>query len=294
MDIRVLEQSTSNAPIPGGISLEVTLDFNDLAQLSDEARRALAIERAVPEEARSPLGRRVSPGNATDDAYIADFVETRATNDALEVRGIAPVAVPHVETTGLSSGSLYTCRVHVYPRPEIGLTSLEPVDLRTGRIPKPGFSTRAGREGDANVEYIDDEKTLRMLMVKRLDGELPEPAMRALEDEYTQKFERELAEHNIDLESYRLAHNLTEEQYALMMARNALADAHWSYVLDAVFAGCGFTITDNDLLAYFEEHFPGYAEQLLELHELRNDLWVHIEKVRRAKALDWLLENAIK
>ena len=34
--------------------------------------------------------------------------------------------------------------------------------------------------------------------------------------------------------------------------------------------------------------------KLLELHELRNDMWMYIEKVRREKALDWLLENALR
>ena len=288
MEIHVQEQAVSKAPIPGGMTLEVTLDLDDLAQLNEQAKRALEIERNAPEDARTPLG------SAGDDEYIADFIQTRATNDALEARNIIPVAKPHVDVSGLTSGSLYTCYVHVHPRPEIGLTSLDPVDLRTNRIPKPGFSAQAARDGAEDIEYLDDVKTLRMNMVNRLDQELGEPAMRALEDEYQIDFEKKLADANIDPEMYRIAHTLTEEQYALMMARNALADAHWNYVLDAVFVGCGFTITDEDLLSYFEEQFPGCSAALFELHELRNDMWMFIEKVRRAKALDWLLENAVR
>jgi len=288
MEIQVQEQSSSTAPIPGGITLAVSLDLDDMEQLVSQAKRALAIERAVPEGARTPLG------NAGNDTYIAGFVETRATNDALETYGIVPVARPIIERRGLADGSPYSCYIHVHPRPHIGLTSLDPINLKTSRIPKPGFSARAAREEGADVEYLDDERSLRMNMVKRLDGELTEPAMRALQHEYTRAFERQLAKRNIDPETYRLAHGLNEEQYALMMARNALADAHWNYVLDAVFEGMGGSVSDEELLLYFEEQFPGFSNQLLELHELRNDLWIYLEKVRRAKALEWLLDNAIK
>lgn len=289
MDIHIREQAVSNAPIPGGTTLVVTLDLDDFERLQAEARRALEIEHELPREARTRLG------NASDDTYVNEFIETRATNDALEAYGIVPVAAPHVNTAGLAgSGELYTCYVHVHPRPKIGLTSLDPVDIKTNRIAKPGFSASAGKAGDAGVEYLDDAKTLRMSMVKRLDNELSEPAMRALEDEYTRKFERELGERNVDPESYRLSHGLNEEQYALMMARNALADAHWNYVLDAVFVGTGQTLGEEDLVAGFEAKFPGYGTQLFELYDLRNELWKMVEKVRHAKALDWLLENAIK
>lgn len=289
MDIRVIPEAQSEAPIPGGIALEVTLDFDDMAQLNGDAKRALEIERSLPAEARTRLG------DAVDNVYIAGFVETRATNDALETYGIVPVAIPIVSTSGLKGGdALYTCRVFVHARPDIGLTSLDPVNLKTSRIPKPGFNASAGKAGNADVEYLDDVKTLRMVMVKRLDGELPETAMRALQHEYTRKFERELADHNIDPETYRLAHSLNEDQYALMMARNALADAHWNYVLDAVFAGMNRELTEQDLLAGYEKERPGYGEQLMELYDLRNETYLMVEKVRRALALDWLLENAIR
>ena len=289
MNIRTQKQSAFDDAVPGGIALEVELDLDDLAQLNSEAQRALEIEHSLPSEARTRFG------NASDSTYASDFIATRATNDALEAFGIVPIAIPRVKTTGLASGqSLYTCYVYAHPRPDIGLTSLDPVDLKTSRIAKPGFSAAAAKAGDDSVEYLDDVKALRMSMVNRLDGEFPESAMRVLQDEYKRKFERELSEHNIDPETYRLAHGLNEEQYELMMARNALADAHWDYALDAVFVGMGYSMRDDDLLSGYEEEHPGCGAQLMELYDLRNEMYLMVEKVRRKKALDWLLENAIR
>jgi len=191
-------------------------------------------------------------------------------------------------------GEPYRCTLRVHPRPEIGLTSLEPVDLATNRIVKPGFSAKAGREGGEDVEFVDDERTLRMIMTKRLDSELSDNQIRALADEYQAKFEKKLFESNIDPETYQVAHGLNEEQYQLMMARTALADAHWNYVLDAVFVGNGFTVSRDDLVTTYELECPGFGEQLFELHDLRNDLYHVVEKYRRGKALMWLKDNAIR
>ena len=288
MDIRVLSQDQVDQAIPGGTTFEVSLELEDLAQLKAQADRALEIERSLPAEARTAFG------DAEDATYVNNFVETRAVNDALEVRGIVPVAAPHVKTSGLSSGDLYKCTVHVHPRPEIGLTSLDPVNLKTRRVPKPGFSAKAAAAGDESVEFVDDEKVLRRTMIDRLDSELPEAAIRALADEYQTNFELELFKRNISPEDYQLAHGLNEEQYLLMMARRALNDAHWNYVLDAVFVGNGQMLTKDDLVAGYEKEFPGCGEQLFELYDLRNELWMMVEKVRRAWAFDWLRENALK
>lgn len=297
MEIKTLSQDSMEWPVAGGLTLEVTLDLDDIAELKSDGARALEIERSLPAEAQTPLG------HCSDDTYINAFIETRATNDALEAYGIVPVAIPHVKTSGLASGlassdldsgALYTCYVHVFPRPGIGLTSLDPVNIATKRIPKPGFSAQAASAGDPSVEFVDDDKTLRLTMIDRLDGELSEQEMRALEEEYTNKFERMLGERNIDVESYQIAHSLTQEQYALMMARRALNDAHWNYVLDAVFVGAGLPLSEDDLLDAFEQDFPGYSKRLFELYELRNELYMTVEKVRRAKALAWLRENAIR
>ena len=289
MDISIQSQSLAENPEAGGITLEVKLDQQDIDKLKAEGMRALEIERSLPAEARTALA------DGDDDAYITDFLEMRATNDALEVRDIIPVAIPKVKSTeGLAKGEPFTCFVHVHIRPDIGLTSLEPVDLKTNRVAMPGFSQKAGLEGDENVKFLDDEKILRITMTDRLDTELPETSMRALGEEYTEKFERELAARGTDPDSYRATHQLDDEQYAIMMTRRALSIAHWNYVLDAVFVGNGYTITDDDLLASFEADFPGYSQQLLELHELRNDMYLTIEKVRRKKAYDWLTENALR
>ena len=288
MDIRILEQEQIENPGEGGITLDVTLDLDDLEQIEAEAKRALEIERSLPAEARHELA------DEDDAYYISDFVKTRATNDALEVYNIIPVAIPRVRTSGIASGSPYRCTVHVVPRPDVGLTSLDPVNLKTNRVAKPGFSAKAAQEGDESVEFLEDEKILRIEMVDRLDTQLSEVEMRALGEEYQNKFEKELAARNIDPESYQVAHGLDEEQYALMMTRRAISDAHWNYVLDAVFVGAGYTITEEELVAAFEKEFPGLGRDAFELHDLRNDLYLMIEKVRRARALKWLLDNAIK
>lgn len=273
----------------GSITLEVELDLEDVTQLREQAMRALAIERSLPPEARTALG------SSDDAAYISEFIATRAANDALEVRNIVPAATPRIKTTAGEVGAKpFTCYVNVYPRPHIGLKSLDPVDLATNRIAKPGFSQQAAKEGAGDVEYLDDVKTLRMALIERLDGELPESVMRALGDEYQEQFERALAANGNDPETYQATHQIDEEQYSLMLTRRALADAHWDYALDAVFVGKGFTIAEDDLIAALEEEAPGYAQQLLELHELRNDLYRTVEKVRRAKALAWLRENTLK
>ena len=288
MDIRILEQSQSEDAAETGTTLEVELGLDDMARLKEEAARALEIERSLPPAARTELA------DASEDAYVNDFIKTRATNDALEAYGIVPLAAPRVKVLGLKSGALYTCVVNVVPRPEIGLTSLDPVDLKTNRVVKPGFSAKAAQEGAEGIEFLEDEKTLRIALVERLDSEFSESEMRALGDEYQDKFEKEMERRNIDPESYRVAHSLDEEQYALMMARRALADAHWNCALDAVFVGVGLEITEQDLADSLEREFPGCSRALLEVHELRNDLYLAIEKVRRAKALEWLLENAVK
>lgn len=283
MDIRILGQAESDEPIAGGTTLEVSLDLDDLAQLREEAARALEIERALPDGARTPVA------DEGDEAYVADFVKTRATNDALEAYNIIPVAIPHVKVGGLAEGEPFTCRIHVHVRPDIGLTSLDPVDLTVNRVAKPGFSA-----SDEDAEFVDDEKILRVMMVDRLDTELSEPAMRALGEEYRMKFEDELAKRGISAADYQATHQLDDEQYDIMMTRRALSIAHWNYVLDAVFVGNGYTVTADDLLATFEADFPGYSEQLLELHDLRNDMYLTVERFRRAKALDWLHANVVK
>lgn len=282
MDIRILGHDEAQTA-PGITTLEVALSLDDLARLRAEALRALEIERALPAAARTEAAQ------ADDEVYIADFVKTRATNDALEGYDIVPVAAPHVQVLGLTEDAPFVCRVEVHPRPYIGLKSLDPVDLTTHRVPKPGFSAQ-----DANAEFVDDETVLRVKMVDRLDGELPESAMRALGDEYRAKFEEELAKRGVSAANYQATHQLDDEQYDIMMTRRALNIAHWNYVLDAVFAGNGFEVTADDLRATLEADFPGYGERLFELHDLRGDLYLTVEKFRRAKALDWLRENAVK
>lgn len=282
MNIRILGHDEAKAA-SGVTTLEVSLSLDDLAKLRSEAMRALEIERTVPAEAQTELAQ------AGDEAYISAFVKTRATNDALEAYDIIPVAAPHVQVLGLTDDAPFACRIEVHPRPYIGLRSLDPVDLTMHRVPKPGFSAQ-----DANAEFVDDETVLRVKMVDRLDGELPESAMRALGDEYRVKFEDELAKRGVSAASYQATHQLDDEQYDIMMTRRALNIAHWNYVLDAVFAGNGFEVTADDLRATLEADFPGYGEQLFELHDLRSDLYLTVEKYRRAKALDWLRENVVK
>ena len=131
------------------------------------------------------------------------------------------------------------------------------------------------------------------MMVERLDGELPESAMRALGEEYRDRFEAELAKRGISAADYQATHQIDEEQYELMMTRRALSIAHWNYVLDAVFVGNGFDVTADDVRATLEDEFPGHGEALFELHDLRNDTHLTVEKFRRAKALDWLRENVV-
>lgn len=282
MDIRILGHDEAKAA-PGITTLEVTLGLDDLAQLRGEATRALELERSVPAEARTEVL------EAGDEAYIADFVKTRATNDALEAYNIIPVAMPHVRVLGLTDDAPFACRIEVHPRPNIGLKSLDPIDLTTQRVPKPGF-----RAQDADAEFVDDETVLRVRMADRLDAELPESAMRALGDEYRGKFEEELAKRGVSAADYQAAHQLDDEQYEIMMTRRALNIAHWNYALDAVFTGNGFAVTADDVRATLEADFPGFGEQLFELHDLRNDLYLTVEKFRRAKALDWLRENVVK
>ena len=289
MEIRILDQGDAADTTAGSIALEVSLGLDDVMLLKQQALRAIELERSIPENARSPFG------CSDEAAYVSEFIKTRATNDALESYNIIPVATPRVCTSaGLVSAEPFTCRIDVHPRPHIGLTSLDPVDLETNRIAKPGFSLSKGREGSNEVEYLDDVKVLRMAMTERLDSELPESAMRALGEEYQDKFERELAARGNDPETFRATHQIDDEQYAIMLTRRALSDAHWNYALDAVFVGSGFTVTEEDLRQTLEDEYPGYADLLLELHELRNDLYLVVEKYRRAKALDWLLENAIR
>ena len=267
---------------------DVSLSLDDLSLLKGQAQRALKIEQSLPPETRTPLG------GADELAYTNDFYKTRATNDALESLGVVPLVQPRVRVAGLSSGALYSCEVSVIPRPNIGLTSLDPVNLKTNRIPKPGFSLQAAREGSADVGFLDDEKTLRIALTKRLDSEFTEDEMRTLSDEYQDKFETELTKRGMSPEVFRELHGLDEEQYAIMMTRRALEKAHWDYALDAVFNGCGFTLRDDDVLAVLEESFPGYSAQLFELYELRNETYVWAEKARRAKALNWLRENTLR
>ena len=287
MDIQILERNEGDAG-EGATELAVTLSEEDMRQLEEQAARALAIDLLLPPSARTPLA------GMGIEAYTHAFIQARAVSDALESRGIVPVAPPRVASAGFAEGEPFTCEIRVVPRPDIGLTSLDPVDLTTQRIAKPGFSAQAAREGADDVEFVEDEKTLRMAMVNRLDSELPEAAIRALADEYKHTFEMELSRRNIDPESYQLAHGLNEEQYELMLARHALSEAHWDFALDAVFAECGLSLGDDDLLTAFELQCPGHAADLLELHELHGDLHLAVEKVRRGKALLWLKENALK
>ena len=289
MEIEILNQAQGDAAIAGEVTLAVKLDLGDVTRLQKDAGRALELERALPAEARTALG------NADDASYTKDFIEKRATNDALEARGIIPIAAPRVRTNAGAIGTEpFTCYADVYPRPEIGLTSLAPVDLATNRIAKPGFSLQAAREGASDVEYLDDVKVLRIAMTERIDTQLPESAMRVLGREYEAKFERELFEHGNDPETFKATHQLDDEQYTIMLTRRALGDAHWNFALDAVFSGLGLSISEQDVRDAFESDFSGLSDQLLELHELRNDLYLTVEKVRRKKALDWLLANAIR
>lgn len=283
MDIRILGHDEAETSTPGITTLEALLDLDDLAQLRDEALRALEIERTIPVEARTETF------EAGDETYIADFVKTRATNDTLEAYNIIPVAIPHVKVAGLTEKAPYSCRIEVHPRPDIGLKSLDPIDLTTHRVPKPGF-----RADDENAEFVDIETVLRVKMVDRLDAEIPESAMRALGREYRDAFEHELNKRGITSADYQAMHQLDDEQYDIMMTRRALNIAHWNYVLDAVFTGNDFKVTADDVRATFEADFPGYGEALFELHDLRNDLYLTVEKFRRAKALEWLRENVVK
>ena len=270
-----------------GIALEASLEMDDLEQLKALAQRALEIEQALPPDART------FQGSVDEAIYASDFIRTRVANDALESYGIIPIARPQIRVSGLSSGNLYKCSINALPRPNIGLTSLDPVNLRASRIPKPGVSTREAQSSEDESAYLDDEKTLRITLSKRLDSEFSEPEMRALGEEYQNAFESKLAMHNISVEEFQASHGLNEEQYAIMMTRRALDNAHWNYALDAVFVGQGLALVEDDVLAELESEHPGHAKALLELHELRNDLYLIVEKARRSKALRWLRENAI-
>lgn len=292
MEVNFVKQAdgAQDAGAEGGwITLEVKLDLADLEQLRDDAKRAYEIEHELPVEARTPLA------SGDEGAYIADFIRQRAASEALEARNVVPAASPKVSSaSGIAEASTFTCHVRVYPRPDIGLTSLEPVDLACKRIPKPGFSMKAADSGDESVEYLDDVKALRLAVTERLDAEFPESAMHAISDAYQDEFEADLARRGYDPESYRAMNQLDEEQYAIMLARHALGEARWGYALDAVFAAAGLALAEEDVRDLFEGQHPGFGSQLLELHDLRGDLYLAAQKARRQKALDWLLENAIR
>ena len=288
MEIRFIDASQDELAIEGGIALEVTLEYEDLAQLKGQAERALAIERELPTQARTAFA------DADDAVYVSKFIETRAVNDALELRGIVPIAPPRVKVSGLMGGDLYTCAIYVYLRPDIRLTTTDPAKLKTRRVAKPGFSAKAAEAGEPGIEFVDDDKVLHRTMVDKLDGELPDSAIRVLAAAYQAEFERGLLEHNIGIEEYQLAHGLNEEQYLLMLARNALNDAHWNYVLDAVYVERGPEMTEEALIAGYEADFPGFGEQLFEVHDLRNELYPMVEKVCRAWALEWLRANVMR
>lgn len=289
MEIDIVKPAGDETAENGWVTFEVKLGLEEVVQLREDALRALGIERSLPAEARTKLA------GADDATYITDFIENRVASDTLEAHGLVPAAEPKVRSNaGAVDAGPFTCYVHAHPRPAIGLTSLAPVDLAVNRIPKPGFSLQAAREGSDDVEYLDDVKTLRLAMTERLDSDFPESAMHAISEEYQNVFERELDIHGYDPETYRAVNQLDDEQYAIMLTRRALSDARWNYALDAVFSATDLTIDEDDLLEYFEVRHPGYSRELFELHDLRGDLHRTVEAVRHEKALGWLLDNAIR
>ena len=287
MDIRIRPQSRSESTIPGGITFEVTLDAEDLAELKAQAARAYEIEQSLPEDART------EHAGEGEQAYVAAFIRRRAINDMLDARGIVPVADP-VATIASSDDESFVCRVNVHPRPKTSLSSTDPVKLQTKRIAKPGMSMKEIASEGADLGLIDDETLLKVTMIDRLDTDLSNPQVMALGDEYQGKFERELAASASDAAAFKEAHGLTDDQYKNMLADRAVNDAHWNYVLDDVFTSIGGTLSDEDLVAVLEDEHPGYSTQLKELYELRNEMWMYVEKARRAKAWAWLQENAIR
>ena len=284
MEIEVREQTGENTT---GKSYNVSLSLDDLSLLKQQAQRAYEIEQALPPKVRTDFG------SADELAYTTDFYKTRATNDALESLGIVPLVRPHVNVSGLSGGSLYSCEVTVIPRPRMGLTSLDPINLKASRIPKPGVSLQAAREGGSDADFLDDEKTLRIALTKRLTAEFTEEEMRALSNDRQEEFEAELEKQGMSPEAFRESHGLDEEQYAIVMTRQALDEAHWEFALDAVFEGNGFVLSDEDVHAVLEQSYPGYSKQLFELCELRNETYKWAEEARRAKAMDWLRGNVL-
>ena len=287
MDIRIRPQSRSESTIPGGTTFEVTLDAQDLAELRQQAARAYEIEQALPADARTEFA------GAGEETYVAEFIKRRSINDALDARNIVPVADPPA-TVVSSEDDKFVCRINVHPRPKTSLTSTDPVKLQTKRIAKPGMSLKEIEQEGTDLGLIDDETLLKVTMIDRLDTDLSNPGVMALGEEYQGKFERELASSASDPETFKQAHGLNDEQYKNMLADRAVNDAHWNYVLDDVFKNLGYTLTDEDLAATLEEEHPGYSAQLMELNKLRNEMWMTVEKTRRAKAWAWLKENAIK
>ncbi len=153
---------------------------------------------------------------------------------------------------------------------------------------------RADLEGQAaRVEQQDLVYQVRAALERRLEGTIPDEMYQDAKDSLMASTMRKLDAEGSSLDKYLAEHDMAQDAFNMNVFMQASELLRQNLALDALARARGMGVTPNDI-ARAKQALPPAAAALTddELAE-RGMLAPLIERIRREKALAWLLETAV-
>lgn len=178
--------------------------------------------------------------------------------------------------------------------PEVNDEFAAMVGFETVEAMREEISTYISSQKEQSYDRILDERLIGAL-AEKLEGDVPDAVLVSRRDALKRELSSQLEEKKISLESYLEMVQVTEEQYDLDLMMQASIEVSGDLALEALARKEGLTPTDEEIDAEFEK--VGQATGMTK--EQAKERWTEFglmtslaDDMARAKALEWLRENA--
>ena len=280
MEVEILEQT----PKDGLISLKLKVSNDDVSKAMKASKASLALERGVSQDELDEL---VPAADFTN--YAKEYALSKAVNIAAAKLGenlSAPSQIYYEQDKQQDDCHIFTC--DIYPQPKVWLDSYEPINISGKRIPAPGVSMEAAKNGDKDVEYIDDDTVLMIELPKRLRGNIPEAYIERLVKDFGAKFEQQLALQGTSIDQYCEQMGMDEKEFSSLMTMEVRKKLPTDLALDALFEGLELELTQDDIDETLQQIHPNNTQEFKKSYEDHGDLYIIEQQARRKKAHQWV------